>query len=159
MNYKLIQDFIPIYEKFGIIENNSNGKIEIAIVTDTNIPKPYEDSNSVVETHGKFKFNLKENEHLYARAYNRGTGCINVFEVIDEVGSDFDPNQYYTKQKSDERHMRKNTQITASEITFNDGKTFQDKLNDGTLKGNDGKSAFNELGQIEYPNGAKEWIA
>lgn len=152
MNYKLTNyKFVEIIERKGFIENNSGDILELTI---TKIePKLDNPNNTYLKPHNKFSYKLNEGEKLYAKLVTRLSGDINVFEG-DIGGAELE-------------------NIKANQIIFEDGKTFQDKLNDGSLRGQkgntgakgedgrdgrDGKSAFNELGQIEYPIGTKEWI-
>lgn len=150
MNYNLTKHkFVEINEKQGFIENNSGDVLELSI---TKIEPIMDSKNNIfLQPQNKYSYKLNIGEKLYAKLVTRVSGKINVFEgSIGGVEID---------------------NIKANQIIFEDGKTFQDKLNDGSLRGDkgntgakgkdgkDGKSAFNELGQIEYPNGHKEWIA
>lgn len=147
MNYNLTKyKFVEITERKGFIENNSGDIVELSITKI--VPKLDDPKNTYIKPHNKFSYKLNEGEKLYAKLVTKISGEINVFE--GNIGG--------TELEN----------IKANQIVFEDGKTFQDKLNDGTLrgpkgntgaKGADGKSAFNEQGQIQYPNGNKEWIA
>lgn len=133
MNYKLIKDhFTEITQKNGVIENNSNGIVEFSITKDSEIPKPYDTSNKVIEKNGKMNYSLESNQKLWGRSYNRIYACINVFEYEDG-NADFDPNQYYTKTKTDELFVKKDGSKVLSDNNYtNEDKEKLGKLNYAT---------------------------
>lgn len=130
MNYKLIEKFIEIKEKKAVIENNSTGKIEIAIVNNEEVPKEYDKSNKVIEVNGKFNYSLEENQKIYGRAYNRQYSMVNVFEYTnDSSSSEFDPSQYYNKTKTDELFVKKDgTKVLSDNNYTNEEKEKLSKL-------------------------------
>lgn len=114
MNYKLVKHFIEIKEKSGVIENNSSGYIEFAIVNDINDLSEYSDSNKVIEPSGKFKYSLEDGQKIFGRALNRITSMINVFPFESNISSEFDPSEYYTKSQADDKFAQKNGNINTA---------------------------------------------
>lgn len=115
MNYKLIEKFIEIKEKKAVIENNSNGRVEIAIMSNDETPKEYNQSNKIIEPSGKFNYSLESNQKIYGRAYNRIYSMINVFEYENESSNpDFDPSQYYTKTQIDNTFAKKTGNVATA---------------------------------------------
>lgn len=174
MNYRLAQDrFLEIKEREGVIENNGSGYIEIAIVEGDK--EPIKDENIFVEKHGKYYFRLKENEKLYGRSLTFLVCDINVSEVSIEGSDAPTPTNVYTKEESDRIFVKKDgnkvlsdnnftnedkerlDNIKANMVTFEDGETFQEKLNKGTLKGQEGKSAYDLAKESGYTGSVEQY--
>lgn len=108
MNYKLIEKFLEIKEKNAIIENNSNGYIEFAIVNDVEELEEYSSNNKLIEPNGKFNYSLEEGQKIFGRVTNRLTAMINVFEIEGGgASSEFDPSNYYNKTQIDNTFVKK----------------------------------------------------
>lgn len=172
MNYRLPQDrFIEIKERGGVIENNSNGYIEIAIINEDAQPVIDATTNKKVEENGKIFYQAEANQKIFARSISYIVADINVSEMIkSEIDCDFDPNSYYTKSKTDELFVKKEgnkvlsdnnftnelkgklENIKAKDVSFDDGETFQQKLNENKLNG---KSAY-ELAKEKGYTGSEE---
>lgn len=118
MNYKLIEKFVEIKEKNAVIENNSNGYVEFAIVNNENELVEYSSSNKLVEPNGKFQYSLEEGQKIFGRATNRLTAMINVFEVEGGASSEFDPTQYYTKTQTDNTFVKKSGNKVLSDNNY-----------------------------------------
>lgn len=118
MNYKLIEKFVEIKEKNAVIENNSNGYVEFAIVNNKNELVEYSPSNKLVESNGKFQYSLEEGQKIFGRATNRLTAMINVFEVEGGASSEFDPTQYYTKTQTDNTFIKKSGNKVLSDNNY-----------------------------------------
>lgn len=118
MNYKLIKKFVEIKEKNAVIENNSNGYVEFAIVNNKNELVEYSSSNKLVEPNGKFQYSLEKGQKIFGRATNRLTAMINVFEVEGGASSEFDPTQYYTKTQTDNTFVKKSGNKVLSDNNY-----------------------------------------
>lgn len=118
MNYKLIEKFVEIKEKNAVIENNSNGYVEFAIVNNENELVEYSSSNKLVEPNGKFQYSLEEGQKIFGRATNRLTAMINVFEAEGGASSEFDPTQYYTKTQTDNTFVKKSGNKVLSDNNY-----------------------------------------
>ena len=118
MNYKLIEKFVEIKEKNAVIENNSNGYVEFAIVNNENELVEYSPSNKLVEPNGKFQYSLEKGQKIFGRATNRLTAMINVFEVEGGASSEFDPSQYYTKTQVDSTFVKKSGNKVLSDNNY-----------------------------------------
>lgn len=118
MNYKLIEKFLEIKEKNAIIENNSNGYIEFAIVNDVEELEEYSSNNKLIEPNGKFNYSLEEGQKIFGRVTNRLTAMINVFEIDDNSSSEFDPSQYYTKTQVDSTFVKKSGNKVLSDNNY-----------------------------------------
>ena len=160
MNYRLVQDrFIPINETSGLIENEGYGYVEIAITEGEPVVDGKE--NIVIEKKGMVSFKATGKQKVYGRAISYMVNDINV-STIKCIQSETITNSY-TKQESDELFVKKDgnkvlsdnnftnelknklTNLKAKMITFEDGETFQQKLNQGKLKGEKGDRGDNGL--------------
>lgn len=113
MNYNLTKyKFVEIKEKQGFIENNSGDILELAQTTKQ--PLLNSPNNVYIKPQNKYSYNLENGEKLYAKLVTRISGTINVFE--GSIGSSPES-------------------IQASQIIFKDGKSLQDKYDDGSLAG------------------------
>lgn len=113
MNYNLTKyKFVEIKEKQGFIENNSGDILELAQTTKQ--PLLNSPNNVYIKPQNKYSYNLENGEKLYAKLVTRISGTINVFE--GSIGSGPES-------------------IQASQIIFKDGKSLQDKYDDGSLAG------------------------
>lgn len=113
MNYSLTKyKFVEIKEKQGFIENNSGDILELAQTTKQ--PLLNSPNNVYIKPQNKYSYNLENGEKLYAKLVTRISGTINVFE--GSIGSSPES-------------------IQASQIIFKDGKSLQDKYEDGSLAG------------------------
>ena len=153
MNYRLVQDrFLPINETSGIIENEGYGYVEIAITDEEPIIDGKE--NIIIEKNGIASFKATGKQKVYGRSISYIVNDINVSVIeYDQGGS---PVNAYTKEETDKLFVKKDgnkvlsdnnftnefknklTDLKAKMITFEDGETFQQKLNQGKLKGDKG---------------------
>lgn len=82
MNYRLSSNFIELKEHKGLVENNSNGLIEIAIAKNQSELVQNGSNNIVLKPHGKATYNCMDGETAYARAVTHPFGSqINVLKV------------------------------------------------------------------------------
>lgn len=138
MNYKLVNyKFIEIKENQGFIENNSDDIVELCITNKE--PILNDPKNTYIKPNNKETYSLQEGFKIYAKLVTRLSGEINVFsgKSIDE------PIDAYTKSQSDEKFVAKADDIQANKVKFTDGKTFQQKLDDGSLRGQTGAKGAN----------------
>lgn len=86
MNYKIINEkFICINETSGLIENKTNGIIELS-VTDKE-PIKNSDENIILEEYGKINLVADGDKKIYVRCVNRISGNINVSSVFSPLSN------------------------------------------------------------------------
>lgn len=87
MNYKLVnRRFTKLNERSGLIENNTNGFIEIVI---TNLEEnPNEIKSTTICPNGKMIYSLKETQNIWGMSISRIYSMINVLPLnMDNIGT------------------------------------------------------------------------
>lgn len=157
MNYKLMQrDFIPLNEKIGLIENYSNGIVEIKISE-----KDKEVCTKHLNPNDKFSYSLKTNQKIEAKIVNRLAGMINVVEMFfgdNGNNENASSNQSvdlseYVKKTDVENFVKKKRGKVLSDNNFSDeykNKLDKIKENMGSMNSSGRKFTLHYCTEMEY---------
>lgn len=129
MNYKLSQEFQEIQERNGLIENNTNGTVELLV---NNVDTGATVNHIILANSEKTIYSLSSEQKLFARSVDRLTGLINVLPISGLSGGGSSSGgsvDSYSKYEIDQKiqDIKKNIPSKISQLQ-NDVLLSQDKV-------------------------------